>query len=134
MRGGAIPLLVWATLLALLGAGNLVWTGDAIQAATFALAVVLVIGFALALVAVDRGALRRGPPPAVARPRRETLPAFSIAPVGIALALAAVLFGVAFGHFSIYFGCGLLALSLGRLAVELRAARQTRRRYEDERP
>jgi len=132
MRGGAIPLLVWAALLALLMAGNWVWTGDTIQVGTFAFAVLLVIGFALALVVRDRGAVRPGPPPRQAR--LEALPGVSLAPVGIALALAAILFGLAFGHFAIYFGGGLLAASLGRLALELRAAGRARRRYEDEHP
>jgi membrane protein implicated in regulation of membrane protease activity len=134
MRGGAIPLLAWALLLCLLLAGNWVWTGDAVQVASFAFAVLAVVTFALGFTARDRAAARRGPPSPPARPSPEALPSFSVAPVGIAVGLAAVLFGLAFGHFSIYFGCGLLAASLGRLAVELRAARRSRRRHEEQRP
>jgi hypothetical protein len=132
VRGGAIPVLAWAALLALLMAGNWVWTGDAIQVGSFAFAVLAVLALAVAFAARDRNALRRGPP--APRRRRELVPGFSVAPVGVALALAAILFGLAFGHFVIYFGCGLMAASLGRLALELRAARQTRRRYEERGP
>jgi multisubunit Na+/H+ antiporter MnhC subunit len=130
VRGGALPLLAFAALLALLMAVNWVWAGDAIQVGTFAFAVLLVLSSALLVTLRGRGALRPGPPPPSRR--REALPSLSVAPVGIALALAAILFGLAFGHFSIYFGCGLMAASLGRLAVELRATRETRRRYEED--
>ncbi len=132
MRGGSLPLLAWAALLTLLLAGNWVWTGDAIQVASFGLAVLAVIGFALLFALRSHDAVRRGPPPP--RRRAEALPSFSVAPVGVALGLAAVLFGLAFGHFAIYLGCGLIAASLGRLALELRAARRAARRYEERAP
>ena len=50
MRGGAIPLLCWGTLLVVLMALNWIWTGDAIQVGTFAFAAAVVLGSGLALV------------------------------------------------------------------------------------
>ena len=47
MRGGALPLLAWATLLIVLMVLNWIWTGDAIQVGTFAFAVAVVLGIGL---------------------------------------------------------------------------------------
>ncbi len=46
------------------------------------------------------------------------------------LSFGCFLFGFAFGHFPIYFGAGLLIAALGRLALEMRAERRARRRFE----
>jgi hypothetical protein len=129
MRGGALPLLAWGTLLALLMILNGVWTGDRIQVATFAFACVVVFGGALALIAIGRSkAARRGEPEAPMRP--EAVPVVSLSAVGIAVAVASMVFGLAFGHFLIYFGAGLLIVSLGAVAREVRAERRLRRHYE----
>lgn len=130
MRGGALPILAWAGLLALLGAGNWVWTGDTIEVAEFGFAVLLILLSGVALVAAHRGAIRRGPPPAAARPRLLTLPELSLGSALAPFAIASILFGLAFGHFLIYFGAALFVLALGRVSVELRAERRTRRRLE----
>ena len=42
MRGGAIPVLAWGTLLAVLLAINWIWTGDAIQVGSFAFALLII--------------------------------------------------------------------------------------------
>ncbi|HUO69052.1 MAG TPA: hypothetical protein VMV37_16040 [Gammaproteobacteria bacterium] len=128
MRGGAIPLLAWGTLLAAMLAINWIWTGDALQVGEFGFAVLVIYGGALLLWLASRDSITRGPP----RPRGEpeTLPQVSLAPVLIALSVAAILFGLVWANFLVYVGAGTLALSLGRLGIELRAERDTRRRIE----
>ena len=131
MRGGAIPLLVWGTLLLILGAINWIWTGDAIQLGTFAFAVLAVwTGAALLIALAGRLALRRGTPEP--RPELETVPGASLGAVVAALAVSSILFGFVFGTFLVYFGVGLLIVSIGRLTIERRAELQTRRRVAGE--
>ena len=126
MRGGAIPLLAWGALLAVLMTLNWIWTGDAIQVATFALAVVAVYAGPALLAATGRGALRRGPP--APEPGPEALPEASLAAVLVGLSIACILFGLVWSEFLIYFGAGVLVLSLGRVALELRTERESVRR------
>lgn len=126
MRGGSIPLLVWGTLIAALLALNLVWTGDDIQAGAFAFALVTVWGTAAAFaVRSRRESLKRGAPRPT--PGTETIPTASLGAVLVAVALASLVYGFAFGRFLVYFGAGLLILSLGLLIHERRAQRRTRR-------
>ena len=126
MRGGALPLLAWACLIGALMTANAIWTGDTIQIESFAGALAVLLLWALALTASNRDAARRGAPPAGERSRPQRIPDLSTGAVGAALGVAAAVFGLAFGHFLIYFGCGLFALSLGRLALELRAEKEPR--------
>jgi hypothetical protein len=127
MRGGALAPFAWALLLIVLGALNWIWTGDAIQVGTFGFAALAILALATSLVFASPEARRKGPPES--RPTAETIPGASAAAVLAALAVASIAFGFAFGRFPIYFGAGLLALALARLAVELRAQRRTRRRF-----
>ena len=122
MRGGALPILAWALILALSGATNAVWTGDAIQIGTFAFAVLAILLIAAFLVLRSREAARPGEPAAPTRPEPLTHTSFGtmIAAVGV----ATILFGLVFGHFIIYFGAGLIAAGLGRLLIELRHQRR----------
>jgi hypothetical protein len=119
VRGGAIPLLAWGTLLVVLLLGNLIWTQDAVQVGVFALAAGVVYAGAALLVASDREALRKGPPPAAVEP--EVLPQASLAAVVVGLSIACIGFGLVWAGFLIYFGVGVLVLSVGRLVLELRA-------------
>jgi membrane protein implicated in regulation of membrane protease activity len=131
VRGGAIPLLAWAGLLTVLLALNWAWTGDAIQIGSFALAV-LVVGVGAGLLALTgRQALRRGPPQPATDP--EAIPEASLAAVIVALSLACMLFGLVWARFLVYFGAGVLVLALGRLVLEVRAQRESRRRLTRER-
>lgn len=126
MRGGSIPLLVWGTLIAVLLGLNLVWTGDDIQAGAFAFALVTIWGTAAAFaVRSRRESLKRGAPGLTRE--LETVPAASLGAVLVAVALASLVFGFAFGRFLVYFGAGLLILSLGLVARERRAERRARR-------
>ena len=132
MRGGAIQLLAWGALLAILGVINWIWTGDAIQVGTFAFAVLAVwLGAALLIALAGRVALRRGTQEPSAAP--ETVPQASLGAVVLALSVASILFGFVFGTFPIYFGAGLLIVSIGRLTIERRAELRTRRRVAGER-
>lgn len=131
MRGGAIPLMAWGTLLVVLLVGNWVWTGDAIQVGTFALAAGLIYAGAALLVALDRQALHKGPPAPTDEP--EAIPTASLAAVAAGLAIACIGFGLVWAGFLIYFGAGVLVLSLGRLALEVRAEHQTREALEEQR-
>ncbi len=131
MRGGAIPLLAWGLVLAVLMAINWIWTGDAIQVGTFGFAVLAVwAGAGLLIAFAGRVALRRGPPEP--DPRPETIPQGSLGAVLAALSVASILFGFVFGTFPIYFGAGLLVISIGRLTVERRSELLTRRRAAQE--
>jgi hypothetical protein len=128
MRGGAIPLLAWACILGVLFAGNWLWTGDPTQVGEFGFAVALVTLCGGSLALANRSAIRRGPPPPPPPGQTEEISELSYGALGAAVALAAVVFGLAFGHFLIYFGAALFALSVGRIAIELRAARAARER------
>ena len=130
MRGGAIPLLVWACLLGVLMAGNWVWTGDTLQIGEFGFAVLVILLAATALVMAHRAAIRRGPPAPSETVRVEAAPDLSFAAVLAAIAVASILFGLTWAYFLVYFGAGLLLLSLGRLVLELQSARASRNRYE----
>jgi hypothetical protein len=127
MRGGAIPLLAWGTLLAVLLAINWIWTGDAIQVGSFGFAVLVMYAGGLLLWLARREALRRGPPPQPPGGTREALPEASLGAVLIGLAFAAIMFGLVWANFLVYFGGAVLVLGLGRLALELRAERDSRR-------
>jgi hypothetical protein len=132
MRGGSIPLLAMATALTAALAVNWIWTSDTIQVASFAFAVIVLVSGAAALAWTSRGdSIRRGPPPPSELP--ETLPTSSLGAVAVAIAVGAVMFGLAFGRFLVFFGAGLLVAALGRLAVELRAQRRASERARSER-
>lgn len=131
MRGGAIPLLCWATLLLALFAGNWAWDGQAINAAEAGFAALVIYAWALALWLASRESVRRGPPPRDARP--QALPDASLAAVLAGLSVACIMFGTAWSGFLVDFGVATLVLSLGRLALERRAQRAAQRRGIDRR-
>ncbi len=62
MRGGAIPILAWGTLLLVLAIGNWVWNDRAISGGVATAAVAIIYGFGLAMWHQRREAIRRGPP------------------------------------------------------------------------
>jgi hypothetical protein len=121
VRGGAIPLLAWGTVLLVLLIGNWVWTGDSVQVGLFAMATGLIYASAALLVGWNRQALRRGPPPETLEP--EAVPQSSLAAALVGLGIACTGFGVVWAGFLIYFGLGVVVLSFGRLLLELRAER-----------
>ena len=126
MRGGSIPLLGWGALLAVLMAICWIWTGDAIQVGSFGFAVLVVWGSA-ALLAAEGGrqSLRRGPPRAVRR--AEAIPTASLGAVLVAVAVGSIVFGFAFGRFLVFFGAGLLVVSVGIVLYEIRTERRAER-------
>jgi hypothetical protein len=127
MRGGAIPPLAWGGLLLVLGTINWIWTGDAIQVGTFAFAILAVWTVGSLLILVGRGeTIKRGAPPPASGVA--SIPSGSLGSVLVAISLAAIVFGLAFGRFLIYFGAGLMVASLGRVLLELRAERLSRNR------
>lgn len=133
MRGGAIPLLAWALLLTVLFALNVIWTGKGLDAAMAGFAVAATIATAFALIAQrPREALRRGPPPPSAEP--EAIPTASYGSVLLAVGVAATVFGFSFGHFVVYFGAGLILVSLGIIAREEYLQRRALRRWREEHP
>ncbi len=128
MRGGAIPLLLWGAVLAVLLGLNWIWTGDLIQVASFAFAVSSVVGWVLALVLLrPREALRRGPPAGAGEP--QAVPSASYGSVLLAVGAASIVFGFAFGHFPIYFGAGVMVVAAGLVTRELHAERHARTRW-----
>jgi hypothetical protein len=131
MRGGAIPLLAWGTLLLVLLIGNWVWTGDSVQVGLFAMATGVIYASAALLIAWNRQALRRGAPPATGAP--EAVPETSLAAVLVGLGIACIGFGLVWAGFLIYFGAGVVVLSFGRLLLEWRAELREVRAIEESR-
>jgi hypothetical protein len=131
VRGGAIPIIAWGMLLSALTIGNAIWQGKWLPASEFALAAVIIFGFAIGVILMSgRPALRKGPP--VVRRVAEAVPEASAGAAAAGLSLALLLFGFVFGSALIYLGAGFLMLSLGRVAIEVRAQRATVRQAEQE--
>ena len=129
MRGGALPLLGWAALLAVLLATCAIWTGEAIEAGVLAFAVVaILVSAGAAVLGGGREALARGAPERQ-RERPEPVPNMSLGAALAAVGLGALLFGLVFGHFLVFFGAVLVALGAGRAAVELRGQRASLERF-----
>jgi hypothetical protein len=124
MRGGAIPLLAWGTLLLILAIGNWIWDHKAVNAAAAGFAaLVIYLGAALLTARAGRRAVRRGEPEP--DPAPHAVPQASSGAAISALGLASILFGFAFGSFLTYFGAALLVLACGRIGLELRSERRT---------
>jgi hypothetical protein len=132
MRGGAIPVLAWGTLLLVLFIGNWIWDAKAVNAAEAVFAALVIYAYGAFLWLMRREAIRRGPPPP--RTEVETLPQMSLGAVLAGLSVAAMLFGLVWAQFLVYFGLGLLLLSLGRVWLELRSERASRRALQERRP
>jgi hypothetical protein len=127
MRGGAIPILAWGTILLVLAIGNWVWNDRTVGGLAATAAVAIIYAFAVAMwLARRREALRPGPPGPRTEP--EAVPQASVAAMLIGLAAGCALFGLAWAKFLLYLGIALFVLGLGRLILELRAERATRRR------
>ncbi len=134
MRGGAIPILAWGTLLAVLAIGNWVWNDRPVGGGVATAAVAIIYGFGVAVWLLRREAIRRGPPEP--RTEIENVPSASLSAALIGVAAGCALFGLAWAKFLLYFGIGLFVVAVGRLIVELRAERATRREVlrDQERP
>ncbi|HUJ34765.1 MAG TPA: hypothetical protein VLW51_06115 [Solirubrobacteraceae bacterium] len=126
MRGGAIPILAWGTILLVLCIGNWVWNDKPVSGAAATAAVVIVYAFGVALWVARPESVRRGPPDSPGEP--EAVPQVSVAAAAIGLSVGCALFGLVWSEFLLYFGVGTLVASLGRLAIELRSERASRRR------
>jgi membrane protein implicated in regulation of membrane protease activity len=134
MRGGALPVLAWSGLLAVLFAGNWIWAGDPVQVAQFGFAVLVILSAGGLFALANRDAVRKGPPAPAQGTEVRPLPAISAGAVIAALGLAAATFGLTFGHFAIYFGAGVFVLGIGRVAVERRAERRSAEQLQARRP
>jgi hypothetical protein len=131
MRGGAIPLLAWGTLLLVLFIGNWIWDAKPVNAATAAFAAIVIYAGGALLWLARRESIRRGPPAPSLEP--QGLPQMSLGATLAGLSVGAILFGLAWAQFLVYFGAAMLAISLGRLWLELRAERASRRQQLEER-
>jgi hypothetical protein len=130
VRGGSIPLFVWGLLLVVLLVVNAVWTSDTIQVAEFGFAAGIVFLSAVAFAVASRGeALRRGAP--VVSDDPEAVPTSSLGAVMVAVGFAALMFGLVFGRFLVYFGAGVVIASLGQVTRELRDERRARRAWQE---
>ncbi len=130
MRGGAIPILAWGTILLVLAIGNWVWNDKTVNGAAASAAVLIIYGFGVALWLARREAIRRGPPPP--RTAAEAVPQASASAMLIGLSVGCALFGLAWAKFLLYFGIAVFVLAVGRLIIELRAERATRRHVVSE--
>jgi hypothetical protein len=124
MRGGAIPVLAWGTVLLVLAIGNWVWNAKPVGGAAASAAVAIIYLVGVALWVSRREAIRRGPPDS--RPALDSVPQASLAAAGIGVSLGCILFGIAWAKFLVDFGIGVLVLSIGRLVLEMRAERRSR--------
>jgi uncharacterized iron-regulated membrane protein len=131
MRGGAIPLLTWGTILLVLAVGNWVWNDKTVGGLAATGAVVIIYCFGVALWVARREAIRRGAPEQ--RDDVENVPQMSVAAMVMGLSVGCALFGLVWARFLLYFGIAMFVLSLGRLFVELRAERATRDTFLGER-
>ncbi len=125
MRGGAIAILAWATINLVLFIGNAIWDAKPVNAAAAGLAVLIIYTVGVGVWLTSRDAIRRGPP----EPRTEVepVPQASLGAVGAGLSVGCILFGLAWANFLVYFGFGILLLSLGRVLLEKRAERASLR-------
>lgn len=129
MRGGAIPVLAWATLLLILFAGNWITDDRGVNPAVAGFAALVIYAIGVALILARREAIRRGAPPSSGDAEAE--PDASVAAVIVGLSVGCILFGLVWARFLVYFGAAMLVLALGRMAVELRAERRTLARAKD---
>lgn len=127
MRGGAIPILAWGTILLVLAVGNWVWNDKTVGGLAATGAVVIIYGFGVAVWLARREAIRRGPPEPC--DEVEHVPQMSVAAMVMGLSAGCALFGLAWAKFLLYFGAAMFLLALGRLTIELRAERATRRKF-----
>ncbi len=130
MRGGAIPVLAWGTLLLLLAIGNWVWNSRTVSGLAATGAVVIIYGFGVALWLARREAIRRGPPEPNAV--TESVPQASVAAALIGISAGCALFGLAWARFLLDLGIALFIASAGLLTIELRAERASRRQAPSE--
>ena len=131
MRAGAIPLLVWATLIGVLFAIHWVWTGDTLQTASFGFAIGLILACAAGAVARDRETVRSGPPEA--REQVETVPEASVGAPLVAAAIVACGFGLVFGSFLVFIAAGVFVAAGALLVRELADGRRARESAEERR-
>jgi uncharacterized iron-regulated membrane protein len=124
MRGGAIPILAWGTILLVLAIGNWIWNGKPVGSGAASAAVLIIYVFGVIVWLSRREAIRRGPPEP--RPDLDSVPQASLAAAGVGVSLGCILFGIAWAKFLVDFGIGLLVLSIGRLVLEIRAERRSR--------
>ena len=118
-------MLAWGTILLVLAIGNWVWNGRAVGSGAASAAVLIVYGFGVAVWLARREAIRRGPPEPRSEP--EAVPQASLAAVLIGLSAGCALFGLAWAKFLLYLGIVMFVVAVGRLIIELRATRATRR-------
>jgi hypothetical protein len=130
VRGGAIPIITWGTILLVLAIGNAVWDSKPVNGIEAFAASLIIYVTALLLWLARRDAIRRGPPPAEAE--LELVPEASTGAVFIGISVATILFGLVWAKFLLFFGFGILLLSIGRLVVEIRSERMSNRRARQE--
>lgn len=130
MRGGAIPLVAWGTILLVLYIVHAIWNGRTVPTIATGFAVLAIYGFGVCVWILGRDTLRRGPP--AARSEAEAWPSASLGAVMAGLSFACILFGVVWSNFLVYFGGAMLLLSLGRLGVEVRSEYASKRHAQEE--
>jgi archaellum biogenesis protein FlaJ (TadC family) len=135
MRGGAVPVIVWFCLNAVLFVVHLIMTGHA-QAdglgawLTAAFALGLLVVWVVVMVSESRQALHRGEPELDSDP--EAVPAASLGAILIAFAVVACGFGLVFGTFLVLIAAGVFVGALFVLAREIRAGRRARSAWVQE--
>jgi len=128
VRGGAIPVFAWGTILLVLYIGHAIWDARTVQIVITGFAVLAIYGLGLVLWLAHREAIRRGPP------EQDTgatpAPSASAAAASAGFAIACILFGFVWSTFLVYFGAAVLLFSAGRALIELRAQRASAERVQ----
>jgi divalent metal cation (Fe/Co/Zn/Cd) transporter len=130
MRGGAIPIIAWGTILLVLAIGNAIWDAKPVNGIVAFAASLIIYVTALLLWLARHDAIRRGAPQAEGE--LDVVPQSSTGAVFVGLSVATILFGIVWAKFLLFFGIGILVLSLGRVVIELRSERLTNRRVRQE--
>jgi O-antigen ligase len=126
VRGGAIPVIAWGTILLVLAIGNAVWDSKPVNGIEAFAASLIIYVTALLLWLARRDAIRRGPPPA--ETELELVPQSSTGAVFLGISVGTILFGLVWAKFLLFLGFGILVLSIGRLVAEVRSERTSNRR------
>lgn len=134
MRSGAIPVIAWFVLNAILFVVHLLMTGhaqaDGLAAWLSAFALGILLVWVVVMAAESRQVLHRGAPELSREP--EAVPAASVGALMVAFAVVACGFGLVFGAFLVFIAAGVFVGAIFVLAREIRDERRARRAWSRE--
>jgi sugar phosphate permease len=130
VRGGAIPVFAWGTILLASYVLNWIWEGGrSIEVAVTLAALIVIYGAGLCFYLARHESLHKGAPEP--KTTLDAQPTHSIGAVLAGLSVGMILFGLAWAKFLVYLGIALLIVSWARLAVEWRSQRASLRSLQE---